>query len=124
MDRGRALSLYINFARLLVERDRRIYREITMTKLQNLADRAPKIMADLEARAGTLDERLSKIEAKGHGAFDKWDGHLDAQEKAIAVAENAINQLSNSPPLEDSPPEPQFQQPGAGNGAAPNTSSE
>ena len=85
-----------------------------MSKLQSVAARAPKIVADLEARAEKLDARLTALEAKGNGAFDKWDGHLSEQESAVAVAEDAINRLSNGgPPLDDS-----FRQPGAGGGAA------
>ena len=102
-----------------------------MSKLQSVAARAPKIVADLEARAEKLDTRLTALESKGHGTFDKWDGHLSEQESAVAVAEDAINRLSNGgPPLDDSAPSlPEglkvlqaagapFREPGAGGGAA------
>jgi hypothetical protein len=91
-----------------------------MSKLENIAARAPKIVADLEAQADKLDARLTALESKGNGAFGKWNDHLAAQESAIAVAEDAINKLSNGgPPLEDSQPaSPPFRQPGAGGGAA------
>ena len=111
-----AVSIYINFARLLVQRDRRIYRETMMSKLENVASRAPQILADLEARAEQLDKRLSGLDEKGRSTFARWDSHLDKQDQAVAAAEDAINRLSNSP-LPDSPPEPPFPQPGAGDGA-------
>jgi hypothetical protein len=107
----------------MVERDRKILgwtRGAPMGKLQTIAARAPKIIADLEARAGKLDDRLTALEAKGHGTFDRWEGHLSEQESAVAAAEDAVNQLSNGgPPLDDSsPPSVPFRQPGAGGGAA------
>ena len=98
-----------------------------MSKLQNIADRAPKIVAALEARADKLDSRLTALETKGNGAFDKWDGHLAEQESAVALAEDAVNRLTNGgPPLEDSGPASReglitgapFREPGAGGGAA------
>ena len=93
-----------------------------MSKLENIALRAPRIVADLEARAEKLDSRLTALESKGHGAFDKWDGHLSSQEKAVSIAEDAINRLSNgAPPLDDSgpgSPGTPFREPGAG-GSAP-----
>lgn len=90
-----------------------------MSKLQSVAARAPKIVADLEARAEKLDSRLTAIESKGQTTFDKWDGHLNQAEEAVAAAENAINQLSNGgPPLDDSSPPLPFRQPGAGGSAA------
>ena len=106
-----------------------------MSKLQNIADRAPRIVAALEARAEKLDSRLTALEKNGNGAFDKWDGHLAEQESAIAVAEDAINKLSNGgPPLDDSGPASReglppvesptalpgrpFREPGAGGGAS------
>jgi hypothetical protein len=114
--RTEALRTYIDFATLMVARDRKILGWTTMSKLETIALRAPKIVADLEARAEQLDSRLTALESKGNGAFDKWDGHLASQEKAVAIAEDAINRLSNgAPPLEDS--SPPFQQPGAGGGA-------
>jgi hypothetical protein len=94
-----------------------------MSKLQSIADRAPKIVAALEDRAGKLDERLTKLESTGNGVFDRWDGHVSEQEKAVAVAEDAINRLSNAEPPSTtaaSPPAatpPPFRQPGAGGGA-------
>jgi hypothetical protein len=120
-DRTDALALYINFARLMVARDRERLGWNNVSKLENIALRAPKIVADLEARAEQLDSRLTALESKGNGAFDKWDGHLASQEKAVAVAEDAINRLSNgAPPLDDlahdSPGAP-FHEPGAGGGA-------
>ena len=116
MNRMDALKTYINFARLMVQRDRRIYRETMMSKLQHVASRAPDVIAALEARAEKLDARLTRLDQKGHATFDKWDIHLDQADKAMAEAENAINQLSNAgPPLDDSPTP--FQPPGAGNGA-------
>lgn len=87
-----------------------------MSKLQTIATRAPQIVADLEAQAEKLDSRLTALESKGNGAFGKWNDHLTAQESAIAVAEDAINRLSNgAPPLDDS--SPPFRPPGAGGGA-------
>jgi hypothetical protein len=124
---GNALALYINFARLMVARDRERLGWNNVSKLESIALRAPKIVADLEARAEKLDSRLTVLETKGNGAFDKWDGHLSSQEKAVAIAEDAINRLSNgAPPLDDLatdlPGEPSagapFPQPGAGGGAA------
>lgn len=113
MDLAQALKTYIEFATMMVARDRHILGWTGMSKLENIALRAPKIVADLEARAEKLDSRLTALETKGHGAFDKWDGHLSSQEKAVATAEDAINRLSNNgPPLDDS--SPPFRQPGAG----------
>lgn len=112
MTRTEALTTYINFARLMVERDRRIYR-FQMSKLQNFAARAPKILADLEKRADALDPQLTKLETTGHETFDRWKNHIDETGKAIAQAQDAINALSNGgPPLDDS-----FREPGAGAGA-------
>ena len=106
----------------MVERDRERLRWTKMSKLQNIATRAPQIVADLEAQAEVLDSRLTALEAKGRGAFGKWNSHLAEQESAIAVAEDAINKLSNGgPPLEDSAPASPghpFREPGAGGGAA------
>jgi hypothetical protein len=109
----------------MVERDRKILGWTNMSKLQNIAARAPQIVADLEDAADRLDSRLTALQAKGHTAFGKWNDHLAEQESAIAVAEDAINKLSNGgPPLEgSSPPSPPtaavpFRQPGAGGGAA------
>lgn len=89
-----------------------------MSKLENIASKAPQILAGLEARADKLDQRLTRLDERGHGTFDKWESHLDKQDQAVTAAENAINQLSNSP-LEDSPSEPPFRPPGAGDGAKP-----
>lgn len=78
-----------------------------MSKLQNFASRAPKVVADLEARAEKLDPLLTKLESKGHDTFDKWQSHIDQSAKAIADAADAINTLSNGgPPLDDSLPRP------------------
>ena len=88
-----------------------------MSKLQHVASRAPEIVAALEARAEKLDQRLTNLDQKGQATFNKWDDHIDQQDEAITAAENAINQLSNSP-LPGSPAEQPFPQPGAGNGAA------
>ena len=127
MDRTQALKTYIKFAATMVARDRHILGWNNVSKLETIALRAPKIVADLEARAEKLDSRLTALESKGHGAFDKWDGHLSSQEKAVSIAEDAINRLSNgAPPLDDLahdlPGEPSagvpFRQPGAGGGAA------
>ena len=108
----------------MVERDRERLGWTTMSKLQNIADRAPKIVAALEARADKLDSRLTALETRGNGAFDKWDGHLAEQESAVALAEDAVNRLTNGgPPLEDSAPVSPaitgapFREPGAGGGA-------
>lgn len=107
----------------MVERDRERLGWTGMSKLENIAARAPRIVADLEAQADKLDARLTALETKGNGAFGKWNEHLAAQESAISVAEAAINQLSNGgPPLEGSPPVSPgaptagapFREPGAG----------
>jgi len=111
-----AITTYIQFATLMVRRDRQIYRSTMMSKLENIASRAPQIIAGLEARADELDQRLTKLDKTGQHTFNKWNDHLGNQEKAIAAAEDAINRLSNSP-LPDSAPEQPFPQPGAGNGA-------
>lgn len=78
-----------------------------MGKLQNLAARAPAVIAQLEKRADVLDARLTKLEGRGNETFDKWENHLTAQDRAVTEAENAINQLSNSGPLDDSPNVPE-----------------
>jgi hypothetical protein len=85
-----------------------------MSKLANFADRAPGIIAALEARADTTDARHTALQVRGTSVFDRWDAHADAQAKAIATAEDAINRLSNgAPPLDDSSPA------GAGAGTQP-----
>jgi len=109
------LKTYIEFATLMVARDRHILGWNNVSKLENIALRAPKIVADLEARADKLDSRLTALESKGNGTFDKWEGHVDSQEKAVSIAEDAINRLSNSGPPDTKEP---FRQPGAGGGAA------
>ena len=55
MTRTNALRTYINFARLMVERDRERLGWTTMSKLQNIADRAPRIGDQVRIKmAGTL----------------------------------------------------------------------
>lgn len=69
-----------------------------MGKLAQIAQRAPQVVKELEARADKLGPRLDALEKRGNATFDKWEGHLGEQEAAISEAENAINQLSNGAP--------------------------
>ena len=75
-----AITTYIQFATLMVRRDRQIYRSTMMSKLENIASRAPQIIAGLEARADELDQRLTKLDKTGQQTFNKWNDHLGNQE--------------------------------------------
>lgn len=75
-----------------------------MSKLKALPGLARDTMAELEAHAGLLTDRLTAVKSKGAETFQKWHTELDAAEAVVKDAELAINQLSNGgPPLDGSP---------------------
>ena len=92
-----SIATYINFARLLVERDRRI-EQIRMGKIDEFANGVTDTLADLETRFGGLGARAQKLKEKGETVADRWEQHFEAQAKSLAAAEDAINRLSNVPP--------------------------
>lgn len=112
------LATYINFARLMVERDRRMFaglqgKRSSMGRLDEFAEDVPDIVLNLEDTFGSLHERAKNLREKGEEVADKWQRHLDGRANAIAKAEAAINRIANVP-LPDSkpPPTPSTSKPG------------
>lgn len=118
-----ALTIYIDFARLIVERDRRFYQLMMrgkMSKLQAIADRIKDTKRKLDDEADKLAVKLDGIDKNAPAAFDRGHRFLDAQQADVAAIEDTLRQLSNLP-LDDSTgspvDSPPFREPGAGTGA-------
>jgi hypothetical protein len=99
--------LSTNTTQGLAQFDRKLAKAVTqvnrMGKLQQIAQRAPQVVKNLEDRADKLGQRLDALEKRGGDTFDRWATHLSEQESAVAEAENAINQLSNGAPVSPLP---------------------
>ncbi len=110
------LSYYIDFARLMVERDIRLYRGQSMARVgfRGLSNYRDRKMVELDARADKLADRLDGVVKDGLIAIDKHDVILDGHEAEIRDLERAAKDLSNGgPPLAESQP-PSAPQSGAG----------
>lgn len=107
-DYADCLRIYIDFARLMVVRDRRILamiRDAKMGKLDEFADNVPDTLKQLEDKFGGLQERANELLKRGDEVASKWGAHMDGRDKALTAAENAINRISNLP-LPASPQQP------------------
>jgi hypothetical protein len=62
-----------------------------------LAEKARAIPRDLNDTANSLHARLNAVSMKGHAAFDKMHSVVADAEAGVAAAEDAVNQLTNSP---------------------------
>lgn len=91
------LTEYINFARVMVERDRRIQRELRMGKLSDLADRIKDTKARLEAEADNLASKLDDIDALAPKAFERGHAFIEAQQAEVDEIDAVLRQLSNLP---------------------------
>lgn len=124
MTRPEAFSTYINFARLLVERDRRFYRENFMPDLPKVeikglavgVQSAQKRIDRARAAMDRVNETGAVLEHIANGVADAFEKHAD---DLLFQANNLGNGSGESdkpePPTEL--PDKSFQQPGAGNGA-------
>lgn len=90
------LTVYVNFARLMVERDRRM-ELVRMGKIDEFANGVTDTLADLEQRFGGLGAKAQALKEKGETVAGRWEQHFEAQAKSLAAAEDAINRISNIP---------------------------
>lgn len=78
--------------------------KVDMSKLSAFAAKAPQVIKDLEAMADEVTPQLDALASSGGKVMAQWKSHIADTVKDIAVAQDAINQLSNgAPPLADSP---------------------
>jgi hypothetical protein len=99
-----SLSVYIDFARLLVERDRRLLglSHMTLSDLKSLAQRQRERLERITARAAEMDARGVTIAAKSDAVMSAHESVLDGLEAELKDIE-AFNsdmgaQLGNAAP--------------------------
>lgn len=97
MNQWEALELYINFARLLVERDRRIQREIKMATLASIADRLTQTNKTLDDEADGLATKLNELDKIAPDAIANAHAFIDAKKAEVLAIEATLKQLSNLP---------------------------
>lgn len=102
----------------MVERDRRI-ELVRMGKIDEFAGSVNEVLTDLDQAFGNLSAKAKLLKEKGADVAGRWEQHFAEQSKAIAVAEAAINKVSNVPlaSRSSSPPlvvAPKVEQPAEG----------
>ena len=127
MDRTKAFQTYINFARLLVERDRRIYREnfmpLEIKGLSGAALDAKKVIGELRGEMGglytdvtalTADVRDVRAQVKNVHDDLKFEAQTLGNSSGSAQTEQDKTNEVKSGEQQERP----FPKPGAGGGAA------
>lgn len=91
------ITTYINFARLMVERDLRIYRATRMSKFSAVAERmaqikqeddqiADELMVKIEEYVG----RRTEVKARGHDHLTEKRADLEQMDRDLAQLSNAL----------------------------------
>ena len=68
-----------------------------MGHLDSFAEDVNETVADLNKQFELLNERKQKLKDRGAEISLRWSQHFDAQEQSLAVAEAALNRISNVP---------------------------
>lgn len=93
------LTTYINFARLMVERDRKLfsaYRGTDMADFKGLADRFKTLHEADKKEADVLAARLDEYEAKRPEVVDKAHSFVKQKKLDMEALERDLAQLSNA----------------------------
>lgn len=80
-----------------------------MSQLDEFSGDANDVIADLEKRFKLLNDAKQALKSRGTDIADRWAEHFSSQMRSIKNAEDALNRISNVPPLSTASPTPRTQ---------------